>query len=367
MADHWVHRLQISMPLAAAEKIADGALKAGGEAGLLPLTVAVLDVGGHLVLLKRQDGSGNLRADIAIGKAAGALGMGISSRTIRDRLKDRPAFQGAIAAASDGRFIPVPGGVLVLNDKGDVIGAVGHFRRRLRQGRIRRHHRRPSGRAEKPPGAARGELERGGALSGASSPPTDCNDPGCRAGYISIYQPFRRFLGTKSFGPRRSSIRWQRKRSPKKSTTTFPARTCSTPTARAGLQLNMFCMSLMKAENRKAFKADEAEVPRAVSADARAARGDPQAPVQPDAGTRRQHLFHRQARRDRRSSVPASRRGDDRLDAAGLRRHDAARRPLGRRQPQPSPASTKPKAGGEVSSRSRAKSKVRSKGKKRRG
>ena len=51
--------------------------------------------------------------------------MGISSRTIRDRLKDRPAFQSAIATASDGRFIPVPGGVLALNDKGDVIGAVG--------------------------------------------------------------------------------------------------------------------------------------------------------------------------------------------------------------------------------------------------
>jgi uncharacterized protein GlcG (DUF336 family) len=102
MADHYVHRLQTSMPLAVAETIADGALKAGGEAGLLPLTVAVLDVGGHLVVLKRQDGSGNLRADIAIGKAAGALGMGISSRTI-----------------------PVPGGVLALNDKGDVIGAVG--------------------------------------------------------------------------------------------------------------------------------------------------------------------------------------------------------------------------------------------------
>ena len=75
MADHWVNRLQTSMPLSAAEKIVDGALKAGADAGLLPLTVAVLDVGGHIVLLKRQDGSGNLRADIAIGKAAGALGM----------------------------------------------------------------------------------------------------------------------------------------------------------------------------------------------------------------------------------------------------------------------------------------------------
>lgn len=125
MAEPSVHRLQVSMPLATAEIIADAALRAGAEAGLLPLTVAVLDAGGHLVLLKRQDGSGNLRADIAIGKAAGALGMGISSRTIRDRLKDRPAFQSAIAAAAHGRFIPVPGGVLALNDKGEVVGAVG--------------------------------------------------------------------------------------------------------------------------------------------------------------------------------------------------------------------------------------------------
>jgi uncharacterized protein GlcG (DUF336 family) len=124
MSDHTVHRLQTSMPLKTAEVIADEALKAGAEAKLLPLTVAVLDVGGNLVVLKRQDGSGNLRADIAVGKAWGALGMGISSRTIRDRLKERPAFQGALAAASDGRFIPVPGGVLVMTE-GQVIGAVG--------------------------------------------------------------------------------------------------------------------------------------------------------------------------------------------------------------------------------------------------
>ena len=125
MSDHIVHRLQVSIPLKTAEKIVDAALKAGAEAGLLPLTVAVLDVGGNVVLLKRQDGSGNLRADVAIGKAWGALGMGISSRTIRDRLKDRPAFQGALAAASEGRFVPVPGGVLAVNEDGEVIGAVG--------------------------------------------------------------------------------------------------------------------------------------------------------------------------------------------------------------------------------------------------
>ena len=79
MADHYVHRLQVSMPLSIAEKIADAAFKAGADAKLLPLTIAVLDTGGNIVLLKRQDGSGNLRADIAIGKAAGALGMAPSS------------------------------------------------------------------------------------------------------------------------------------------------------------------------------------------------------------------------------------------------------------------------------------------------
>ncbi len=125
MSDYYVHRLQVSMPLTLAETIANGAIAIGRDVGLLPLTVAVLDAGGVLVVLKREDGSGVLRGDIAIGKAWGALGMGISSRTIRDRLKERPAFQSALAAASDGRFIPVPGGVLVLNDRDEVIGAVG--------------------------------------------------------------------------------------------------------------------------------------------------------------------------------------------------------------------------------------------------
>ncbi len=123
--DYYVHRLQVSLSLETAERIADAALAAGRDAGLLPLTVVVLDAGGVTVLLKRQDGSGILRGDIAAGKAWGALGMGISSRTIRDRLKDRPAFQSALAAASEGRFIPVPGGVLVRNADGEIIGAVG--------------------------------------------------------------------------------------------------------------------------------------------------------------------------------------------------------------------------------------------------
>lgn len=123
--DYHVQRLQVSMPLAIAEGIVTASLAAGREAGLLPLAVAVLDVGGNLVVAKREDGAGVLRVDIAIGKAWGALGMGISSRTIRDRLKERPAFQSALAAASGGRFIPVPGGVLVVSSSGEVVGAIG--------------------------------------------------------------------------------------------------------------------------------------------------------------------------------------------------------------------------------------------------
>jgi uncharacterized protein GlcG (DUF336 family) len=122
---HTVQALAVELPLAAAETIATATLAAGRAAAMLPLTVVVLDAGGHAVVLKREDGSGILRVEIATGKAYGALGMGIGSRVIRDRLRERPAFQSAIAAASAGRFIPVPGGVLIRRADGAVIGAVG--------------------------------------------------------------------------------------------------------------------------------------------------------------------------------------------------------------------------------------------------
>jgi uncharacterized protein GlcG (DUF336 family) len=114
-----------SLPLAVAADIVARAIELRRAAGLLPLAVAVLDSGGHLVAFQREDGSGVLRFDIACGKAWGALGMGMSSRQIRDRLAARPAFQGALAAASGGRFVPVPGGVLILDAAGNAIGAVG--------------------------------------------------------------------------------------------------------------------------------------------------------------------------------------------------------------------------------------------------
>lgn len=111
--------------LALAEKIADAALAAGRARKALPLTVVVLDPGGHAVVVKREDGSGILRVEIATGKAWGALGMGLPSRTMGERAQTVPHFFNAIAMASGGRVVPVPGGVLVRGEGGRVVGAVG--------------------------------------------------------------------------------------------------------------------------------------------------------------------------------------------------------------------------------------------------
>lgn len=118
-------RLISSLPLATASVIVDEALRLGRAENMLPLTVVVLDAAGKLIAVKCEDGSGLLRFDVAFGKAWGALGMGISSRRIRDHLATRPTFLDALATASGGRMIPVPGGVLIENDKGETIGSVG--------------------------------------------------------------------------------------------------------------------------------------------------------------------------------------------------------------------------------------------------
>ncbi len=124
MAAEHLKAVQSSLPLETAARIVDEAIKARRSEGLLPLAVAVLDAGGNLVAFKREDGCGVLRFDIARGKAWAALGMGMSTRAIRDRMAQRPAFQSALAAASDGRFIPVPGGVLIVKEE-VALGAVG--------------------------------------------------------------------------------------------------------------------------------------------------------------------------------------------------------------------------------------------------
>lgn len=113
------------LTLERASVIVDKALEQGHTLGLQPLTVAVLDAGGHLVALKREDGSGILRVEIAVGKAWGALGLGLPSRTIGERNQDRTAFLDAVAAASQGRFVAVAGGVLIRAENGSVLGAAG--------------------------------------------------------------------------------------------------------------------------------------------------------------------------------------------------------------------------------------------------
>lgn len=108
-----------------ATKILHGALAHARRANLKPLTVAVLDAGGHLIVLKREDDCGIFRPEIAQGKAWGALGMGCNSRVLAARAESAPAFFTAIASTSNGRVIPVPGGVLVRDGSGKILGAVG--------------------------------------------------------------------------------------------------------------------------------------------------------------------------------------------------------------------------------------------------
>jgi uncharacterized protein GlcG (DUF336 family) len=113
------------LTLAQASTILDTALKKGREKNFAPLTVAVLDAGGHLVAFKREDKSGILRFDIAFGKAWGALGMGFGSRSLFERAEKAPMFFTTLAAASGGRVVTNPGGVLIRDAAGNVIGAVG--------------------------------------------------------------------------------------------------------------------------------------------------------------------------------------------------------------------------------------------------
>ena len=109
-------------------KIVNQAIESGRETGCEPLAVAVLDSGGHLKAFAREDGAGILRPQIAIGKAWGALGMGVGSRSLAKRARlggGHLAFFDALTSMSGGRVVPAPGGVLVRNAKGEIVGAVG--------------------------------------------------------------------------------------------------------------------------------------------------------------------------------------------------------------------------------------------------
>lgn len=115
----------MSISLETARAITAGARAAGKDHGLKPLTVVVLDAGGHVVSVEREDGASNNRFDIAFGKAYGALALGLGSRSLMARAEQQPYFITSAAAAIGGKLVPVPGGVLVKDADGTVVGCVG--------------------------------------------------------------------------------------------------------------------------------------------------------------------------------------------------------------------------------------------------
>lgn len=113
------------MTLAQAETIADAALAKGKEMGFLPLTVVVLDAGGQMKVLKREDGCSLARQDIAHGKAYGAMAMGFGTRELARRATGAPGFTNALSDLTGGKAVPVQGGVLVRDAQNVLLGAVG--------------------------------------------------------------------------------------------------------------------------------------------------------------------------------------------------------------------------------------------------
>lgn len=113
-----------SLTLDQANRIAAAAVAKGRELSLKPLCVAVLDAGGHLIALQREDSASNLRPQIAMGKASSALGLGVSSRVIGEMAAERPTFIASLAGLADAAIVPAAGGIIVYK-AGEVIGAVG--------------------------------------------------------------------------------------------------------------------------------------------------------------------------------------------------------------------------------------------------
>ena len=113
------------LTLDVARKILDTAVAKGIEKKLKPLVVAVLDARGCVKASAAQDGTSLLRGEIAHGKAYGALAMGMGSRALFQRAQEQAYFINAVNTLAQGRMVPVPGGVMILDDNGTLLGAVG--------------------------------------------------------------------------------------------------------------------------------------------------------------------------------------------------------------------------------------------------
>ena len=115
----------MSITLDQARKIVDASLAKGRELGLKPLSVIILDPRGAITAALSEDGVSQLRAKIAHGKANAAIGLGMGSRALMNRAEQQAYFIQAVNGAFGGDMVPVPGGVLVRDSEGTLLGAVG--------------------------------------------------------------------------------------------------------------------------------------------------------------------------------------------------------------------------------------------------
>src|SRR5687768_12700236 len=113
------------LTLLQANTIIETALEKARELGLRPLTVVVVDEGGHVVSAQREDGSTMFQFDVALGKAWGAVAMRSSSRALANRAKANPNFFLSLAATSSGKLVPQTGAVLIRDAQGAILGAAG--------------------------------------------------------------------------------------------------------------------------------------------------------------------------------------------------------------------------------------------------
>lgn len=115
----------MAVSLRKARAIVRKTLEKGREMGFKPLSVVVLDAGGHVQVFEREDGASPGRFGIAHGKAYGAVMLGIAGTAQKARADQQAYFMAAINGVFGGHVVPVPGGVLLRDKKGLVIGAVG--------------------------------------------------------------------------------------------------------------------------------------------------------------------------------------------------------------------------------------------------
>jgi uncharacterized protein GlcG (DUF336 family) len=106
-------------------RIIEAIFSRGRELGCRPLSVVVVEPGAKVKAFQKEDGSAMMRFEMAYGKAYAALALGRSSSLVRSRTEERPLFMQYVIRASGDQIFPEGGGMLIRDNDGEVIGAVG--------------------------------------------------------------------------------------------------------------------------------------------------------------------------------------------------------------------------------------------------